>query len=325
MNRRHVIQLLGASCALAALHARAQPVRKMARVGILSGRSQEDSNYLISIFKEAMRDLGWIDKRNVEYIERYAYGDSSRWEVLAAELLAERVDIILTTNADMAKVAAKAAASLPIVFALGADPVGTGAVASLARPGGNITGFSTSNAEIGEKRVQLLMEIRPKFKRVAMLVSAGESEIYGKPVMDATRKLGIAFQRFIVKRPDEIRDAFDAIARWKAEGLLITANPQATTERRQIVDHAARIRVPVVYASSVFVTAGGLMSYAADFADNYRGAAGYVDRILKGAKPADLPVQQPTKFELILNMKTAKALGITIPRSILVQATKVIE
>ena len=292
---------------------------------MLWSSSPDATGYLSSAFKEAMRDLGWIEKRNVEYFERYGYGDFSRCSALAAELLAEKVDLIKTSNADVAKEASKVTGSLPLVFATSADPVGAGIVASLARPGGNITGFSTSNAELAPKRVELLKEIRPQLKRVAMLLAPATSDVSLKPVAEAASKLGLELQTFRVGRVDELKAAFEAIARWKADGLLVPAAPLLVNEYRQIVDQVARMRVPVVYARADFVTRGGLMSYAADFVDNHRRAAGYVDRILKGAVPADLPVQQPTKFELVINMKTANALGLTIPQSVLVRATKLIE
>jgi len=319
--------LIACGCALATpLASFAQPAPKTARIGILWSSSPDATGYLSTIFKDAMRELGWIEKRNVEYFERYALGDLRRCEGLAAELVAEKVQLIKTSNADVAREAAKAAPGLPIVFGTGADPVGAGIVASLARPGGNITGFSTSNAELGAKRIELLKEIRPQLKRVAMLLSPTASgDVSARPTADAARTLGLEFEAIKVGRADELKAAFETLVRWKADGLVITASPLFVNEYRQIVDQAARIRVPVVYARSDFVTRGGLMSYAADFADNHRRAAGYVDRILKGTKPADLPVQQPIKFELVINMKAAKALGLTIPQTILVRTDRVIE
>jgi len=325
MKRRHVIQFVAVSSALVALHARAQPARKIVRVGVLISNNPEISASRNLNFKEGMRKLGWIEKQNVEYVERYAYGDFSRYEALATELLAEKVDIIKAANMDLAKVAARVAPNLPIVFTGGADPVGAGVVASLARPGGNVTGFSSSNAELAGKRVELLKEIRPQLKRVAMLLSSTGSDVSVKPIAEATRKLGLEFQTFKVERAAELTGRFDAIARWKADGLLLPSTALFTNELRQIVRHAERTGMPVVYVDSSFVTAGGLMSYAPDFADIHRRSAEYVDRILKGAKPADLPVQQPTKFELVINMKTAKALGVTIPPSVMVRVDKVIE
>jgi len=292
---------------------------------MLWSSSPDATGYLSSVFKEAMRDLGWIEKRNVEYFERYAYGDFSRCAALAAELLAEKVDLIKTSNADVAKEASKVTGNLPLVFATSADPVGAGIVASLARPGGHITGFSTANADLAAKRVELLKEIRPQFKRLAMLQSPATSDVSLKPVADAASKLGVELQTFRVGHADELKAAFEAIARWKADGLLVPSTPLLVNEYRQVIDQVARIRVPVVYARADFVTRGGLMSYAADFVDNHRRAAGYVDKILKGALPADLPVQQPTNFELVINMKTANALGLTIPQTVLVRANKVIE
>jgi putative ABC transport system substrate-binding protein len=327
-----------ASSASAALHfcfgaagaraAAAQTARKPVKVGILSGGSLSDStaSLLLRSFKDAMRDLGWIEKRNVVYVERYYEADVRKVEFLTAELDAEKVDVIFADFGRAALLAAKVAPRVPIVFGTQADPVGAGIVASLARPGGNITGMSTYNAELSAKRVELLKEMRPAMKRVVHLQASVEGlGISGQHSADAAKKLGLEFRLIRIRQAEELTSAFDEIAAWKADGLLAPATPLSIALRPQIVAHAARLRLPAIYSRADFVTIGGLMSYAADFADNFRRAAGYVDKILQGAKPADLPVQQPTRFELVINMKTVKALGLKVPPEIMVRVDRVIE
>lgn len=325
MHRRRFVQLIASWAALATTAPHAQSVRKTARVGLLWGTGPDATGEVAAAFKQGMRELGWIEKQNVDYFERHAYGELGRCAALATELLGDKVDVILTGNGDVAKEAAKAVGRLPLVFATSADPVGAGIVASLARPGGNITGFSTFNAQLAAKRVELLKEIRPQIKRIAVLTSAVAREVSVDQITDAARALGLELHTFRVQRAEDIPQAFDGMARIKAEGLLVVAASLLVSESRQIIERSAKLRVPALFARSDIVARGGFMSYAPDFADNHRRAAGYVDRILKGATPNDLPIQQPTKFDLVVNLKTAKALGIAIPSTILLRADKVIE
>ena len=326
-TRRQTLVVLGA-CPLAlalSLGTLAQPVRRPVRIGMLSSGKPENSTHYYSEFKNALRELGWTEGRDIVFIERYAYGDVSRFTALAQELVAEKIDLLFANPSSAVLAAAKVAGNLPIVFAVSADPIGFGIVASLARPGGNVTGFSTMNTELTPKRIQLLLEIQPRMKRLAILAS-GKTPDASIPLAAQTAKdLGLEFQAMHIDSAADVRKVFESIARWKAGAVLVPAFPLLVTETSQIIEHAARLRLPAFYYRSDAVTLGGLISYSADFADNYRRAATYVDKILKGAKPADLPVEQPTKFELVINLKTARTLGIKIPQSILVQATKVIE
>ena len=326
MRRRRLLQVCVAPFALTMAGLAAQTPPNSARIGILNfsrpGTPEWDG---FLDFMGAMSELGWEEKRNVEYVHRFADSDHSRFEPLAAELAAEKVDVVFAGLGDMAKAISRAAPSMPVVFAVSADPVASGIVASLARPGGNVTGFSTSNAELGAKRVQLLREIRPDLQRLAMLDSTSLRSVSAGVVANAAGELGLQFQHFKIERVDELAGAFDAMVRWKADALVVVATVLLVREQSQVIEHAARTRLPAIFGMPAPVERGGLMSYNANFSENYRRAAGYVDRILKGAKPSDLPVQQPTKFELLINLKTAKALGITIPQSLLLRADEVLE
>ncbi len=292
---------------------------------MLSSGKPENSTHYYSEFKNALRELGWTEGRDVVFIERYAYGDVSRFTALAEELVAEKIDLLLANPTSAVLAAAKVTGNLPIVFAVGADPVGIGVVASLARPGGNVTGLSTLNVELTPKRIQLLQEIQPRMKRLVILAS-GKTPDASIPLAAQTAKdRGLEFQAVHIDSAADVRKMLDSIARWKAHAVLVPAYPLLVAETAQIIEHAARLRLPAFYFRSDAVTLGGLISYSTDFADNYRRAATYVDKILKGAKPGDLPVEQPTKFELVINLKTARALGLKMPQSVLVQATRVIE
>lgn len=283
---------------------------------------------LQAVFLDAMRALGWEHGRNVEYVLRYAGAVEERIRAVAAELVEQKVDVVFASYGPTARIASKAAPTLPIVFALHSDPVRDGTVASLVRPGGNVTGFSTANRELGGKRVDLLREVRPDLRRLANLGNlppGGNAMASNGPVEQAARAAGLQFQHFGVERPDLIAATFDEMLRWRADAMVVSATPLLVSRQREVMNHAARLRLPAIYARADIVAEGGFMSYAADFADNYRKAAAYVDRILKGAKPADLPVQQPTKFYLVVNLKTAKALGITIPKTLLLRVDELIQ
>lgn len=308
--------------------AQARRPGKMAKVGVMVSGSASVPDPLHPVFLAAMRELGWEDGRNVEYVVRYAGGVEERFRAAAAELLEHKVDIIFASFGPAARVAAQVAPTLPIVFALHSDPVRDGTVASLVRPGGNVTGFSTANRDLGGKRVDLLREIRPGLRRLANLGDVppgGNAAASNGPVAQAARAAGLEFQHFGVERADAIAATFDELQRWRADAVVVSATPVLVARKREVMEHAARLRLPMIYARADIVAEGGLMSYSADFADNYRKAAGYVDRILKGAKPAELPVQQPTKFYLVVNLKTAKALGIVLPRELLLRVDELIQ
>lgn len=326
---------LGLGCAIGWLGApllapaQTRPSGKMARVGVIvHGGPTTANDPLQTIFLAAMREMGWEDGRNVEYFRRHARGVEDSFRSAAAELSEQKVEVIFSSYGPAAKAVGRGAPALPIVFAVHSDPVRDGTVASLARPGGNVTGFSTANRELGSKRVDLMREIRPGMRRVANVGNpppVGAPPTSESPVELAARSAGLQYQYFGVDRPELIAATFDEMHRWRADAVVVSASPLLVSRSREVIDHAARLRLPAIYARPDVVSQGGLMSYSADFADNYRMAAGYVDRILKGAKPADLPVQLPTKFYLVVNVKTAKALGLTLSKDLLRRVDELIE
>jgi putative tryptophan/tyrosine transport system substrate-binding protein len=328
MDRRVFISCIAISLLAAPLAVEAQPAGKIPQIGFLVAASASDSAYarLIEAFRQGLRDLGYVEGRNIVVEYRYADGKYERLPALAAELVRLKVDVIVShgTNAPLA--AKKATSAIPIVMTSAGDPVGSGLVSSLARPGGNVTGLSLMIPELGGKRLQLLKEILPGLSRVAVLWNAANP--YASLVvreMEATATtLGVQLQSLVVRGPDDFEGALAAATTGRAGALTAVEDPLTITKRRQIVDFAAKRRLPAIYGVKEFVDAGGLMSYGANFADLWRRSATYVDKILKGAKPADLPVQQPTKFEFVINLKTAKALGLTIPPSVLLRADEVI-
>jgi putative ABC transport system substrate-binding protein len=277
---------------------------------------------------QGLRELGWVDGKNIVIEYRWAEGRADRLPDLAAELVRLKVDVIFAANTSVALAAKNATGTIPIVMATGGDPVGLGLVASLARPGGNVTGLSFSvGMETVGKGLELLKETVPKVRRVAVLSNpANPSHALAiKNVSDAARAVRMQLQLLEARGPNEFDNAFAAMARERAEALLVVLDPFFGIHRAQLRDLAAKNRLPAMYGSREYPEAGGLMSYGADFRHNFRRSATYVDKILKGAKPADLPIEQPTRFELVINMKTAKALGLTIPQSLLLRADQVIE
>jgi putative ABC transport system substrate-binding protein len=324
-----------ASVALAALVAapiapEAQQPGKVARIGFLSSTPRAPSPHLREAFRQGMRDLGYVEGQNIVIEDRDAGGNLQRLRDLAAELARLNVAVIVTADTPAAQAAKQATTTIPIVMAASADPVGTGLVASLARPGGNVTGVSFLGPELVGKRLELLREVFPQASRVAVLWQPG-SHGQGtlRTMLDemevAVRALGV--QRLVLEAPSpgDIGTAFSTMAREHADALAVLPSAMFLAERRHIVDLAAKGRLPAMYYTREYVDAGGLMSYGASVADTWRRAATYVDKILKGAKPGDLPVEQPTKFELVINMKTAKALGLTFPRSVLNLADEAIQ
>jgi len=278
-----------------------------------------------------LRELGWIEGQNIAVEYRWAAGREDKLPALAAELVQLKVDVIVTSSGLAAQAARRATATIPIVATFVADPVGAGLVASLARPGGNITGLTTLAAGLSAKRLELLKAVVSGSTRIAVLWQRGAlgGERAERDMVEETqvagRTLGLQLRFVEARRPDDVEQAFSAMTEARVGGLLVLPGPMLFEARRSIVAHAAKSRLPVVYPWREAASVGGLMSYSTNFPDMYRRAATYVDKILKGAKAADLPFEQPTKFELVINLKTAKALGLTIPQSLLQRADQVIE
>jgi putative tryptophan/tyrosine transport system substrate-binding protein len=304
----------------------AQPAAKVARVGILSGTSIADNAARIGEFRQALRELGHVEGKNIVIESRYAEGRLDRLTDLANELARRPLDVILTSGPTPTRAAKQATVNIPIVMGFDNDPVGNGFVASLARPGGNITGLSTLHPEISGKRLELLKEVVSGLRRVAVL---GTSNVPGnvqalKETENAAGALGINIQYMNVASADEIDATFKAATKGRADAVLALASRVLYVQRKKVADLANKHRLPAVYPESEQVEDGGLMGYGVSIPYLYRRAASYVDRILKGAKPADLPVEQPTKFELVINLKTAKQIGLTIPPNVLARADRVI-
>ncbi len=329
MERRTFMTMLTGGIVAAPLAAEAQQAAKIARIGYLAGNLAAAPR-LEEAFRQGLRDLGYVEGRNVVIEYRDAEGKLERLPALAAELVALKVDVIVAPSTPAALAAKQATRTLPIVFAVAADPVASGLVTSLARPGGNVTGLSILAPELVGKRLELLTQAVPGVSRVAVLWQPGglgerteKDMLKGAEV--AARALGVRLQFVEARGPADFDRAFSDMTRARAGALTVLASTMFFSERRRLVDLAAKNRLPAVYPWREYVDAGGLMSYGPNIADLFRRAATYVDKILKGAKPADLPVEQPTKFELVINLKTAKALGLTIPPSVLGRADEVIQ
>ena len=325
-----LIAVLAVSLLAAPLTAAAQQAAKVARIGYLSP-GLATSPHLREAFRQGLRDLGYVEGRNLVIEYRDAEGKRERFPPLAAELVALKVDVIFVAGGTQVAVAAmQATKTIPIVFTGVGDPVESGLVTNLARPGGNVTGLSGLGAELVGKRLELLKQAVPGVDRVAVLWLPGalgertdKEMVTGADV--AARALGVRLQFVEARGPDEFDRAFSDMSSARAGALTVLPSNRFLREHRRLVDLAAKNRLPAVYTSREFVDAGGLMSYGANQPDLFRRAATYVDKILKGAKPRDLPVEQPTKFELVINLKTAKALGLTIPQSVLGRADQTIE
>jgi putative tryptophan/tyrosine transport system substrate-binding protein len=328
VKRREFIRLLGGGAAAWPLTARAQQPERMRRVGVLMYLVADDAEgqARLAAFTQALKQLGWSDGRNLRIDTRWATADNIRAQ--AAELVALAPDVLIAGNGTPTVAPLlQATRTVPIVFVTVIDPVGAGFVASLAQPGGNATGFMDHEYSMGGKWLELLKEIAPRVTRVAVLrdpaVASGTGQ-FGAVQMVAPA-LGVELSPVDVRNAGEIERAVTAFARGLNDGLVVTGSALAIAHRGLIIALAARHKVPAVYARRVFVTEGGLISYGPDSIDQFRQAALYVDRILKGEKPADLPVQAPTKYDLVINLKTAKALSLTVPPSVLARADEVIE
>jgi ABC-type uncharacterized transport system substrate-binding protein len=326
MKRAAVLSILVAVVMLAfAVIAEAQQ-SKDPRIGYLGGASPSAVSDRIEAFRQRLRELGYIEGKNVVIEWRPAEGKFDRLPALAAELVRLKVNIIVTGGPASTRAAKAATSTIPIVMAQDNDPVANGFVASLARPGGNITGLATLSPEIGGKRLELLKEIVPKLSRVAVLGTSTDpaNAQLLKEVEFAAGALGVKLQYLDVLDPKDIETAFRDASKGRAEAVLALASPVLISQRAQLADLAVKSRLPAIYYSTEYVEAGGLMTYGVNLNDLHRRAAVYVDKILKGRKPADLPVEQPIKFELIINLKAAKQIGLTIPQSVLYRADRVI-
>ena len=302
----------------------AQQTKKLYRVGFLSPLK---SPQFFEAFRQGMRDLGYAEGQNLIMEYRSANGNRERFADLAAELVRLKVDVIIAASGGAAIAAKKATHTIPIVIGQTGDPVASGLVASLARPGGNITGLTALATELTAKRLELLKEAVPKVSRVAILSSplSTETEASFSSMERPAGALGVQLRQIQVRDSTELENAFETITKERAGALMVLTGPLLTTNRNRIVDLAAKSRIPAMYGLSEFVDAGGLMFYGASLSDMYHRAAIYVDKILKGANPAELPVEQPTKFEFVINLKAAKQIGLTIPPTLLARADKVIK
>ena len=329
MNRRAFVAGLGAMLA-APCAAGAQRPGKTATVGVLVAPGMDDPEFRVlwEAFVSGLRNYGWIENQNVAFARRNAVEGTERYSRPAAELVALQPDIIVTGLGEPAILALrKATTTIPIVMLVAADPVGTGLVANLARPGANVTGMSILAPDLGGKRLAMLKEAAATVGRVAVLWNAAypgkRAELRDSEATATALKLTL--HSVEVRGPNDFHRAFSDLDRYHPDALVTFADPLTVSNRRQIVDYAMQHRLPLMSELRQFAAAGGLMSYGASLADLFQRAAGHVDKILKGARPADLPVEQPTKFELVINLKTAKALGLTIPPSLLLRADQVIE
>jgi putative ABC transport system substrate-binding protein len=326
MIRKVFARLLVTILLSSAAHVEAQQPAKVPRIGFLSSLSPSSISARTQSFREGLRELGYVEGKNIVIDWRYAEGNADRLKELAAELVRLKVDVIVTGGPAVNRPAKEATATIPIVLSFDNDPVGNGFAASLARPGGNITGLSTHYPEISGKQLELLKEIVPRLARVAVL---GNSTVPGneqalKETELAAGAFGVKLQYLDVQNPKEIETAFRAASKARADAVLVLGSQVVTSNAKQFAELAVKGRLPAIYWSPEFVEAGGLMTYSVSITDLFRRAATYVDKILKGAKPADLPVEQPIKFEFIVNLKAAKQIGLTIPPNVLVRADKVI-
>ena len=328
--RRWTIGLILILSLLTAPHAaNAQQRGKVPRIGVLlPGSPTPEYERRLDAFRQGLRELGYIDTQNILLEYRWADAQYERMADLVAELLRLKVDLLVIDSTPAGLAAKRATSTLPIVLAVAGDPVGTGLVESLARPGGNITGNSLMHPEVGAKRLGLLKDMVPTAARVAVLLNPDNplAQLQWRQTEVAAPKLGVQLQAVEVRRATDFERACSTVADWRADALLVIEDPTLLPARQtEIVDCAARHRLPTMTGLRSMVDAGGLMSYGASFPDMFRRAATFVVKILQGAKPSDLPVEQPTKFELVLNLKTAQALGLTVPPLLLAQADEVIE
>jgi len=327
MKKKITVLTLGAMLFALCVSAEAQQPTKVHRIGYLVSAFPSSTPARIEAFRHGLRELGYVEGKNILIEPRYAEGKNDRLPALAAELVRLKVEVVVTTGTVVTRAAKEATGAIPIVMANDTDPVINGFVASLARPGGNITGLSTFAPELSGKRLELLKEIIPKLSSVAVLgTSTGPANAQSlKETELAAGALGVKIQYLDVLGPKDIETAFRAASKARADAVLLLASSVFTSQRTQVVDLAVKNRLPATYNRPEYVEDGGLMTYGPSINDLFRRAATYVDKILKGAKPADLPVEQPKKFEFIINLKAAKQIGLTIPPNVLARADRVIK
>jgi putative tryptophan/tyrosine transport system substrate-binding protein len=325
LKRRDFITLLGGAAAWP-LPARAQQPAKLPTIGFLGQSTRSATSEWVAAFVQRLRELGWIENRTVAIVYRWVEGREDRFTEVTDEFVRLKVDVIVTSGTPEVLAAKQATSVIPIVFATAGDPVGNGLVASLARPGGNVTGLSLQSNDIAGKRLELLREVVPSLRRVAILANVGNpfSVLELGEAQAAARTLGLQVDTLEIRRAEDIAPAFEAL-KGRADALYVCTDGLVNANRIRINTLALGARLPTMHGYRDYVEAAGLISYGPNLPDQFRRAGDYVDKILRGAKPGDLPVEQPTKFDLIINLTTAKALGITVPTSMLLRANEVIE
>jgi putative ABC transport system substrate-binding protein len=324
----YVLSFVGSLLLAPCSPSEAQQTLKISRIGVLISGTSSGATRNIRAFQQRLGELGYVDGKNIIIEQRYAEGNVQIVPDLADELIRLKPDVIVTDTSRATQVAKNATKTIPVVFTAANDPVGDGQVASLARPGGNLTGFSLLAPEVNWKRLELLKDVFPKITLIGFLTRTGEAgfatdRCFKESEADA-KGLGLQLHLVGAKGADDLKNAFEEAKRIGVQALIAHPSTFMSTNRTRVIELAAHHRMPVIYPSTAYAETGGLMSYGADVTENYRRAAVYVDKILKGAKPADLPVEQPTKFELVINLKTAKQIGLTIPPNVLARADKVI-
>jgi putative ABC transport system substrate-binding protein len=326
MRRREFISLLGGAAAAWPLAAHAQQVAKLPTIGFLGPNTRSSGSEWVAAFVQRLRALGWIEGRTVAIEYRWAEGHNERYTEFAAEFVRLKVDVIVVSGTPAVMAAKQATSVIPIVFATAGDPVGNGLVASLALPGGNVTGLATLSADLASKRLELLREVVPGLRRLAIMADIGNpfTVLELGEVQTVAKTLGLEVVTLEIRRAQDIMPAFDAL-KDRSEALYVCISPLASTNQIPINILAVGMRLPTMHGSRDYVEAGGLMSFGANYPDQFRHAADYVDKILRGAKPGNIPVEQPIKFDFVVNLITAKALGMTLPPALLTRADEVIE
>jgi len=327
ITRRNFLRAASIGLLVAYRPSTAQPATTIRRVGWLASGSRTANPHLHAAFKQGMRDLGWLEGTNVEYLNVYADNDVVRLEALARELVGQQVDVILVSSSQSANAAHRATKTIPIVLAGVGNAVGAGLVAGLAKPGGNITGFTSQQDEVLGKLIGILHEVAPAARRIAILLNESSPlhAAYWASAQHGCEALGLVALRVVASTPAQLSTAVAEIVGGRAQAVVVTSDSMYFTERLKLQELMQTTRLPVAYALRDNVVAGGLLSYGYDAVANHRSSAKYVDKILKGAKPADLPIEQASKFELVINLKTAKVLGLTIPQPLLLRADEVIQ
>ena len=333
ITRRRLVLAIGAGVLAAPFAAIAQQQQRIYRIGMVTSNDRLTSAHLTEAFTQGLRELGYIEGKNILIDRRFSEGNLDHLPALAANLVQQKVEVIFAPDGESARAAKQATGTIPIVFASVSDPIGSGFIASLARPGGNITGISNFAQELSAKRLELLKEAFPKIKRAAVFVSSEPiAAVQFAEVQRAAKALGMEVLAVKVQLRYDIEQGFAQLRtwhaelrKWRADSMYFLETTNNYYNRKLLAEFVAKMRLPAIFGSKDYAEAGGLMSYGVSYESNYRRAATYIDKILKGAKPSDIPVEQPTKFELVINRKTAKALRLTIPQQFRLRADKVIE